>query len=85
MVEVEEECDIPMGTWLTSSLVTGRLVLLPLRLQEHLLPQNHVSQGRKSRFLLEQQGNLKMNFFFFKEIHLTGVLSVAFLLFFFLH
>lgn len=37
MVEVEEECDIPVGTWLTSALVTGKLVLLPLRLWEHLL------------------------------------------------
>ena len=63
MVEVEEECDVPVGTWLTSALVTGRLVLLPLRLWEHLLPQHHVSHGGKSRFLLEQQSNSKMEFF----------------------
>lgn len=72
MVEVEEECDIPMGTWLTSALVTGRLVLLPLRLRQHLLPQNHVSHGGKSRFLLEQQSNSEI-IFFFKGIFTTGV------------
>lgn len=62
-VEVEEECDIPVGTWLTSALVTGRLVLLPLRLREHVLPQNHVSHGGESCFLIEQQSNSKMKFF----------------------
>lgn len=63
MVEVEQECDIPVGTWLTSALVTDRVVLFPLRLWEHLLPQNHVSHGGRSCLLLEQQINLKITFF----------------------
>lgn len=61
------------GDLLTSALVTGRLVLFPLRLWEHLLPQNHVSHGGRSCLLLKQQSNLKITFFFLRGFSPAGV------------